>query len=87
MGDAEVRKRASWCGRHLAESLDWILANAEQPERRPRTGCSHGASGIAYALYWLFQKPGEPESQSVAKAAPDYEARVFNPNQANWPDF
>ncbi|HEX8167158.1 MAG TPA: lanthionine synthetase LanC family protein, partial [Beijerinckiaceae bacterium] len=51
------------------------------------TGFAHGTAGIAHALLLLDAFAPEPALREAAAAAFAYEAAVFDPAQANWPDF
>lgn len=56
-------------------------------QKRPLTGFSHGAAGIAYALLRLS---GVTERDIYRKAAEEvitYEQSVFMPEIGNWPDL
>lgn len=55
--------------------------------RRPLTGFSHGAAGIAAALGRLAQVTGELRFNQGAQRAIAYERSVFVPARANWPDL
>lgn len=55
--------------------------------RRPLTGFSHGAAGIAYALTELFAQAGRERYRTVALEALAYERSLFDTRSGNWPDF
>jgi lantibiotic modifying enzyme len=52
----------------------------------PMTGLSHGACGMALALFELYAQTGEPEFLRTARAAFAYEDLLFNPALSNWID-
>jgi hypothetical protein len=51
------------------------------------TGLSHGAAGIALALFELAGVTGDPRFFHAAQLAFAYERSWFDPTEANWPDF
>ena len=81
---------ARLCGKHLMERrtrwgngpLAWATL-----EKRPLTGFSHGAAGIAYALLRLYDATGDSEFRAAAEEGIAYERQVFAPSHGNWPDF
>ena len=54
---------------------------------RPLTGCSHGASGIAYALALAHSVIHAPWLLSSAAAALAFERSAFDPGAGNWADY
>ncbi|WP_339922861.1 lanthionine synthetase LanC family protein [uncultured Cyclobacterium sp.] len=50
-------------------------------------GLSHGASGIAYALWTVGEYTGNHNFYWLAKEAVRYENNYFNQKEQNWPDF
>lgn len=52
----------------------------------PMTGLSHGASGMALALFELYAQTGETKFLHTARAAFAYEDLLFSPAQSNWVD-
>jgi type 2 lantibiotic biosynthesis protein LanM len=73
-----------------------VIANATTVEngkgwkgysKHPLTGFAHGASGIAYALYELFQISGKERFKQVADDALKYERSLFIPAEKNWQDL
>lgn len=52
----------------------------------PMTGLSHGACGMALALFELYAQTGEAEFLHTARAAFAYEDMLFNPALSNWVD-
>lgn len=54
---------------------------------RPLTGFSHGAAGIAYALFVLSRESGLPRFATAAAEGIAFERTQFLPEQANWPDL
>ncbi|MDB6036609.1 MAG: Lanthionine synthetase family protein [Verrucomicrobiales bacterium] len=54
---------------------------------RPLTGFSHGAAGIAYALFRLSHESGFSRFAEAAAEAVAFERNLFLPAQGNWPDL
>ena len=54
---------------------------------QPLTGFSHGASGMAAALFTAGSALGEPRYTDAALAALRYERGTFDRVAANWPDY
>jgi type 2 lantibiotic biosynthesis protein LanM len=54
---------------------------------QPLTGFSHGASGIAVALFTAGSVLGDPRYTDAALAALRYERSTFDSVAANWPDY
>ena len=52
-----------------------------------RTGFSHGAAGIAYALLRLYAVTRQQEFWEAACEAINYERLTFMPEEGNWPEF
>lgn len=52
----------------------------------PMTGLSHGACGMALALFELYARTKEEKFLQTARGAFAYEDMLFNPAQANWID-
>jgi lantibiotic biosynthesis protein len=61
-------------------------ASGEAFNSPPMTGLSHGACGMALALFELYAKTKAGEFLQTARAAFAYEDKLFNPAQANWLD-
>jgi type 2 lantibiotic biosynthesis protein LanM len=57
------------------------------PASRNLTGCSHGTSGIAWALLELHHVSGEDRFREAALQAFRYEQSCFDQAEQNWPDF
>lgn len=51
----------------------------------PLAGFSHGASGIAYALFKLAKKTGNHTYAKTAQLALKYERSLYNAEKKNWP--
>jgi type 2 lantibiotic biosynthesis protein LanM len=66
------------------EGLAWksLLASTQ-----PLTGFSHGASGIAAALFTASTVLNEPRYSAVAQGAFAYERSTFDAVSRNWPDY
>jgi type 2 lantibiotic biosynthesis protein LanM len=90
-GDPAVLDRARSCGCFLLARRQpaptghrvWNTMKG----KRPLTGLSHGAAGIAYALLRLHASTAEGDFRAAAAEALDYETAVFVPEAGNWPDF
>jgi type 2 lantibiotic biosynthesis protein LanM len=54
---------------------------------QPMTGFSHGAAGMAYALFMLAEHSGIERFREAALAAIAYERSMFVPEHGNWPDL
>jgi lantibiotic modifying enzyme len=86
----ELLERAVWCGEHLlAHQVEsptggraWRTLN-----QGLLTGFSHGAAGIAYALFRLYQATGISRFHTAAVDAVRYEQSVFSGEAGNWPDL
>ena len=85
-----VLEKARHCGDHLLKmrkaakggELVWATAN-----NRLLTGFSHGAAGIAYALFRLYQASGQQDYYNAAADGVAFETRLYNAQVKNWPDF
>ncbi len=55
--------------------------------KRPLSGFSHGAAGMAASLSRLAWESGESRFADAAWRAVMFERSVFAPEQRNWPDF
>jgi lantibiotic modifying enzyme len=51
------------------------------------TGLSHGASGIALALFQLYGATGRSEFRDLALEGVHYERGLFDSGKGNWPDL
>ena len=83
-------EKAIACGYHLLGNR--VISNSGYRtwltiDRKPLTGFSHGAAGIAYALLRLYQVTDEAVFLEAAQEAIAYERSVFIPEEGNWPDF
>ncbi|WP_328460930.1 type 2 lanthipeptide synthetase LanM family protein [Streptomyces sp. NBC_00448] len=54
---------------------------------RPLLGFSHGASGIAWALWSYAKRTGDAEARRTALRALAYEHGEFDERMGNWPDY
>ncbi len=59
----------------------------EVDSSQPLTGFSHGAAGIAWALFKLAAWSGEARFREAAESAIAYERSTFVAEEANWPDY
>lgn len=88
-GGEEILDKAVACGRHLLATqeadksgfLAWPTL-----DKRHLTGFSHGAAGIAYALFKLYQKTGERGFYEAAQDGINFESHELVPEENNWPD-
>jgi len=88
--DASVLEKATQCARHLlAKRVElstgfrtWLTL-----DRKPLTGFSHGAAGIAYALLRLHALTDEAVWRNAAQEAIEYEQSLYVPDANNWPDL
>jgi lantibiotic modifying enzyme len=67
----------------MERGIGWLTP---APARRPPTGLSHGAAGIAWSLLKLYELSREERFYSAACAAIEYERSLFSPQQGNWLD-
>jgi type 2 lantibiotic biosynthesis protein LanM len=71
-----------------AQSLDGGLGwTTRVPATAPLLGMSHGAAGIAWALFSLGARTGDPRFQEAARAAIAYERNLYSIEKKNWPDL
>ncbi|BAT55579.1 lanthionine synthetase C family protein [Nostoc sp. NIES-3756] len=84
--DAETLQRARECGQHLLKYCHaaYVLKNTS---KKPLTGYSHGAAGIAYALLRLYSVTGDRTYLEAAHQAIAYENSFFFPNPGNWQEI
>jgi type 2 lantibiotic biosynthesis protein LanM len=54
---------------------------------QPMTGFSHGAAGMAYALFALAEASGFERFREAGRAALAYERSLFVPERGNWLDL
>jgi type 2 lantibiotic biosynthesis protein LanM len=83
---------AKRCAEHLLKNskkmergVAWQTLGSVATE--PLTGFSHGASGIAYALFQIAALAGEEHYQKVALEAIEYERSQFVAGKGNWRDL
>ena len=55
-------------------------------EGRPLLGFSHGASGIAWALWSYARRTGDAQARATAIRALDHEDAEYDERTGNWPD-
>jgi type 2 lantibiotic biosynthesis protein LanM len=85
--DEEVLQRALLCARHLLSQRIEIEKGASAWLGHGgivRTGFSHGAAGIAYALLRLYSVTQQQEFLEAASEAINYERLAFVPEEGNW---
>lgn len=88
--DPAVLHKALTCGQHLLEhrsSVDDSPRAWKTFAKKPLTGFSHGAAGIAYALLRLYAVTHDRVYLEAAEEGIAYERSVFSPIAGNWPDF
>jgi type 2 lantibiotic biosynthesis protein LanM len=89
-GGEPLLETATRCGRHLLNRRVPAAAGFRAwptVDGKLLTGFSHGAAGISYALFKLFEQSGLSEFREAACEGMEYERHVFVPEQSNWPDF
>jgi type 2 lantibiotic biosynthesis protein LanM len=89
-GERAILEKSILCGNHLLAhriSVDDSPRAWKNLEKKPLTGFSHGAAGIAYALLRLYSATQDCAYQEAAVEGIAYERSVFNTSTANWPDF
>ena len=87
-----LRRCARACGEHLlaraqpqpAGGLGWSIPLAGA---RALAGISHGASGIALGLLQLAAVSGEERFRRAALAGIEFERRLYDATERNWPDL
>ncbi len=86
-----TRRAAILCGERLlanAKTLEvgcgWVV---EAAGPQPLSGLSHGAAGIALALFELSDLSGEERFRDLALGAIDYERTLYSPADENWIDL
>lgn len=79
------------CGERLIDGAQKMEAGIgwmpQVAGSEPLTGFSHGAAGIAWALLELAELSGQERFRTAARAAIEYERRLFLPEEGNWPDL
>jgi type 2 lantibiotic biosynthesis protein LanM len=68
----------------VGEALAWMNPDFGP---RPLLGFSHGAAGIAWALFLLSSQTGERRYRDAALRAVEYERSLFSEEAGNWPDL
>jgi lantibiotic modifying enzyme len=63
------------------------MPHVDGQENRDLNGLSHGAAGIALALFELAQATGDARFADAGAQGIDYEQQWFSPHHNNWPDF
>jgi hypothetical protein len=71
---------------HRADEA-WSWDTTYFPHHHNLLGYAHGTSGIAAALYELYQVTREPRFREAAMGALRYECKHFDKQKRNWPDF
>jgi type 2 lantibiotic biosynthesis protein LanM len=87
---AQVLAAATLCGERLVagalemeRGIGWITP---VPAKRPPSGFSHGAAGIAWALLKLSALTGDGQFRAAALAGIKYERSLFSHEHGNWLD-
>lgn len=92
-GNKVALGQAVRCGEHLVASQVQGPAGGGWPfftggrHHTPLTGFSHGAAGIAYALFRLHAVTGDDRLGRAARAGLAYERALQDPAGGNWPDL
>ena len=91
VGTTRAQELAAICGERLLslqlESGGWPNGAVSSQSKRPLTGFSHGAAGMAAALARLSSATGDVRFAQGADRAVAYERSVFVAECGNWPDF
>jgi type 2 lantibiotic biosynthesis protein LanM len=66
------------------EGAGWMT---RVPSRVPLAGLSHGAAGMAWALFSLAARTGQRRFEEVARQAVRYERGLFDAGRRKWPDL
>jgi type 2 lantibiotic biosynthesis protein LanM len=84
--DAAVRcgDRLVARARPVGQGVGWMT---RVPSRVPLAGLSHGAAGIARALFSLADRTGERRFEETARLAVRYERGIFSVEHKKWPDL
>ncbi len=86
-----ILRKAIACGDHLLQNrCDTGTPYRAWPSTlgsRPLTGFSHGAAGIAYALYRLFDVCDDDRFRQAAEEGLRYEQTTYSSDRQNWPDI
>jgi type 2 lantibiotic biosynthesis protein LanM len=87
----KVLEAAIRCGNRLVaraqpagRGVGWMT---RVPSTVPLAGLSHGAAGIAWALFSLAARSGERRFDECARRAIGYERGLFSAEQRKWPDL
>ncbi len=78
------------CGQHVLDqrvSVDGAPQAWVTLDRKPLTGFSHGAAGIAYALLQLYAATNDVAFRNAAFDAIAYESTAFSKSESNWIDY
>ncbi len=89
-GDASLLEKADICGNHLLNSAtfrDDGSCGWQTMRGKMLTGFSHGAAGIAFALFSAFEITGCRRYYETAAQAIRYENQHFSPHHQNWQDL
>jgi hypothetical protein len=92
LDDASFLHVAARMGDELLQAADKSQAGYSWPSfsfpKQPNlTGFSHGAAGIAYALFELFRVTGDASYRHAAEQAFAYERHWYDSEAGNWPDL
>ncbi|MDY7228270.1 type 2 lanthipeptide synthetase LanM family protein [Hyalangium sp. s54d21] len=86
----ELRGLMLRCGERIeqravqtAQGTGWLTTGESN---QPLTGLSHGAAGIAAALFELSAIEGTERFRKLALEGLHYERSLFSPEHGNWPD-
>jgi len=87
--ELDLLTRAVYCGNHLLKYCQTAYAGYSDRTKgrnsKPMSGFSHGAAGIAYSLFKLYEVTQDRSYFETACQAIAYERSIFSPSRRNWP--
>ena len=88
--DERIIKLIKKCGDHLvgnyinmSQGVGWKV----EANPTPGSGFAHGASGISWSLYEIYQLTKEPIYKEIADKGIKFERTLFIPQKNNWADI
>lgn len=90
LGDPAMLALADVCGERLLANA--VITNPGigwkvEANPAPSSGFSHGAAGIAWALYEVYHATGKEKYKEAADQALQYERSLYLPEKQNWADL
>jgi type 2 lantibiotic biosynthesis protein LanM len=89
-GNQQILEKASLCGSHLVAKRrdlgNGMVAWAADDTSPLLTGFSHGAAGIAFALFSLYRETGASDLYDAAEGAIAFEDTQYDSDIGNWKD-